>query len=377
MSPFSREQVHAGPDRSLEQQIHFCKAADGVRIAYASVGSGPVLVKAPNWLTHLEYEWQSPVWRHWWQDLAQDHTVIRFDQRGSGLSEWDVDDWSFEARVLDLEAVVADAGADEFALLGISQGASVAIEYAVRHPEKVTHLVLVGGFARGRLKRGVPRDVQDAYLTLIRQEWGKDNPAYRQMFTGTFMPEATPEQTRWFNELQRISTSATNAARIFEASGQVDVMDRLPLVCVPTLVLHARGDERIDFEHGSLLARLIPGAHFVPLDSRNHLTLEDEPAWKVLVGNVRHFLATGKPLPEAPVYAAAPSTEVLPLTPREIEVLRLIAAGRSNQEIAQELVISFNTVTNHVKNILGKTGTGNRTEAASYAFQHGLGPKGT
>jgi pimeloyl-ACP methyl ester carboxylesterase/DNA-binding CsgD family transcriptional regulator len=356
----------------MDQEIRFCTASDGVRIAYAVIGSGPVLVKAPNWLTHLEYEWQSPVWRHWWQELAQDHTIIRFDQRGSGLSEWDVEDLSFEARVLDLEAVVEAAKADKFDLLGISQGASVAIEYAVRHPEKVTHLVLCGGFARGRLKRGTPRDVQEAHLTLIREGWGKDNPAYRQMFTGTFMPDATPEQMRWFNELQRVSTSANNAARIYEASSHVDVMDRLRLVKAPTLVLHARGDERIDFEHGRLLAALIPGARFVPLESRNHLTLEDEPAWQVLVDNVRHFLKMGTPLPAAPVPADSPLATPDALTAREVEVLRLIAAGRSNQEIAQALVISFNTVTNHVKNILGKTGSANRTEAASYAYRNGI-----
>jgi len=356
----------------MEQEIRFCTASDGVRIAYAVVGSGPMLVKAPNWLTHLEYEWQSPVWRHWWQELAQDHTIIRFDQRGSGLSEWDVEDLSFEARVLDLEAVVEAAGADNFVLLGISQGACVAVEYAVRHPEKVTHLVLCGGFARGRLKRGTPRVVQEAHLTLIREGWGKDNPAYRQMFTSQFMPDATPEQMRWFNELQRVSTSPDNAARIYEASSHVDIMDRLRLVTAPTLVLHARGDERIDFEHGRLLASLIPGACFVPLESRNHLTLADEPAWEMLIGNVRHFLKTGKPLPTAPVATDSPKAMPDSLTAREVEVLRLVAAGRSNQEIAQELVISFNTVTNHVKNILGKTGCANRTEAASYAFRNGI-----
>jgi pimeloyl-ACP methyl ester carboxylesterase/DNA-binding CsgD family transcriptional regulator len=377
MSPLSREQVQATSGRPMDQQIHFCKAPDGVRIAYATVGKGPLIVKAPNWLTHLEYEWQSPIWRHWWQELAQDHTIIRFDQRGSGLSDWDIEDFSFEARVADLEAVVEAARVDRFALLGISQGAAVAIEYAARHPERVTHLVLCGGFVRGRLKRGHSRAMQEAVVTLLREGWGQDNPAYRQMFTSLFVPDATQEQMRFFNELQRISTSPENAARIYQVSAQVDVIDRLGQITVPTLVLHARGDQRIEFEHGRLIASLIRGAHFVPLESNNHLPLEDEPAWEVLIGNVRQFLATGKPLPEAPAQAAAPSNEALPLTPREIEVLRLIAAGRSNQEIARELVISFNTVTNHVKNILGKTGTSNRTEAASYAFQHGLGPTST
>jgi pimeloyl-ACP methyl ester carboxylesterase/DNA-binding CsgD family transcriptional regulator len=356
----------------LDQEIRFCTASDGVRIAYAVVGSGPVLVKAPNWLTHLEYEWQSPVWRHWWQELAQDHTIIRFDQRGCGLSDWNVEDFSFYARVSDLEAVVESTGVDKFALLGISQGGAAAIEFAARHPEMVTHLVLCGAFARGRMRRGHAKNVQDAVVTLIREGWGQDNPAYRQMFTSMFMPDASAEQMRWFNELQRVSTSPENAAQSYEAGGRVDVMDRLRLVSAPTLVLHARGDQRVEFEHGRLLAALIPGASFVPLESRNHLTLEDEPAWEVLIANVRHFLKTGKPLPTAPVPTDSPQAAPDSLTARELEVLRLIAAGRSNQEIAQELVISFNTVTNHVKNILGKTGCANRTEAASYAYQRGI-----
>jgi pimeloyl-ACP methyl ester carboxylesterase len=361
----------------MDQEIRFCTAPDGVSIAYASVGEGPPLVKAPNWLSHLEYEWQSPIWQHWWQELAKEHRILRFDQRGCGLSDWNVEDLSFDARVGDLEAVVAAAGLERFALLGISQGAAVAIEYAVRHPEKLTHLVLYGGFARGRMKRGYSSSVQSAETTLMREGWGQDNPAYRLMFTSSFMPEASHEQMHWFNELQRVSTSPNNAARIYEASSQMDIMDRLRLVQTPTLVLHARQDARIAFEHGRLLASLIPNACFVALESRNHLTLADEPAWHVLIGNVRHFLATGKPLPDD----AAAKTEVaeMPagqLTPRELEVLRLIAAGRSNQEIAQELVISFNTVTNHVKNILGKTGSNNRTEAASYAFRNGLVSRG-
>ncbi|HLG12135.1 MAG TPA: alpha/beta fold hydrolase [Dehalococcoidia bacterium] len=356
----------------MEQEIRFCRASDGARIAYAVVGSGPVLVKAPNWLNHLEYEWQSPIWRHWWQELAQDHTIVRFDQRGCGLSDWNVEDMSFEARVRDLEAVVEATGVDKFALLGISQGAAAGIEFAARHPEAVTRLILCGAFARGRLGRGHSKSVQDAVITLIREGWGKDNPAYRQMFTSQFMPDASAEQMGWFNELQRVSSSPENAARTYEAGGKVDVMDRLRLIAAPTLVFHARGDERVEFEHGRLVASLIPGACFVPLESRNHLTLADEPAWGVLIANVRHFLATGQPLPQKPGRAEMPAGPAGQLTPRELEVLRLVAEGRSNQEIAQELVISFNTVTNHVKSILGKTGSANRTEAASFAHRSGI-----
>jgi DNA-binding CsgD family transcriptional regulator len=211
----------------------------------------------------------------------------------------------------------------------------------------------------------------------MRQGWGRDNPAYRMIFTSQFMPGATLEQMTWFNELQRISTSGENAARVQWIGSHIDILDRLPQVKAPTLVLHATRDQRVNFNEGRQLASLIPNAHLVPLDSENHLTLADEPAWETLIGNVRHFMATGLPLPLEPNKTEMPTTAAGQLTARELEVLRLIAAGKSNQEIARELVISFNTVTNHVKNILGKTGCANRTEAASYAFRHGLVSRGT
>jgi pimeloyl-ACP methyl ester carboxylesterase/DNA-binding CsgD family transcriptional regulator len=356
---------------TLDQEIRFCTTKDGVRIAYAVAGNGPPLVKSPNWLTHLEYEVRNPVWKHWWEELARDFTVIRFDQRGCGLSQWDVENLTFDGRVLDLEAVIEATELESFVLLGISQGAGVAIDYTVRHPERVTRLILSGGFARGRRERGMSREVNDAHITLIREGWGKDTPAYRRMFTSTFMPDASTEQMDWFDELQRVSTSPENAARLYAGSSQVNVMDRLGQVKVPTLVVHARGDQRVDFEEGRMMASLIPGALFLPLDSRNHLTLAEEPAWETLVGNVRQFIATGELLTEQR-QPAEPRADISQLTPREVEVLKLIAAGKSNQEIANELVISINTVTNHVKNILGKTQSANRTEAANFAHQHGL-----
>jgi pimeloyl-ACP methyl ester carboxylesterase len=217
--------------------------------------------------------------------------VIRFDQRGSGLSDRNVEDLSFDTWVGDLETVVKANGLEQFVLLGISQGGPVAIEYAVRHPEQVTHLILYGAYARGWVKRGGSLQERQAMLTLMREGWGRDNPVYRQLFTLTFMPEATPEQVRWFNELQRISASAENAVRLRTMSGSIDVSDRLPLVSVPTLVLHARGDESVPFSEGRLLASLIPNARFVALDSRNHLILENEPAWPRLVSEVRAFLS--------------------------------------------------------------------------------------
>ena len=354
----------------MDQQIRFCTTRDGVRIAYATAGKGPLIVKAPNWLTHLEFEMKSPFWRHWWQELTSGFTVLRFDQRGCGLSDWDVDDISFEAWVRDLEAVVEASGADDFVLLGMSQGGPVAVEYAARHPEKVRSLVLYGTFARGWARRGQGTAEQEALLTLIREGWGREDANYRALFTRSFMPEATPEQMRWFDELQLASSNGENAARIRVASSRIDVTSRLQALTMPALVLHAREDLRVPFEEGRRLAAQIPGARFVPLDGRNHLPIVDEPAWRQLLASVREFLGAGVAERE-PV---RDGTSVGPdrLTPREVEVLRLIAAGKSNQEIAAELVISFNTVTNHVKRILDKTGSGNRTEAANYAFRSGL-----
>ena len=354
-----------------DQKLGFCTTADGVRICYATVGEGPPLVKAPNWLTHLEFEWQSPIWGHWWVELAAYHTLIRFDQRGSGLSDRNVADLSFDAWVSDLEAVVEAHHLESFVLLGMSQGGSVAIEYTARHPEKVEKLLLYGAYSRGRLKRGESVEEHEAKLTLTRHGWGRDDAAYRQMFTSTFMPEATTEQAGWFNELQRVSTSPENAARVQETTAIIDVLHRLPDISVPTLVLHAVHDRQVPYEQGRQISSLISGAKLVGLESNNHLLIESEPAWKTCQAAVREFLGVG-PLTNAEAIQEVPDVPPDGLTPREVEVLRLIATGRSNQEIATELVISFNTVTNHVKNILGKTGCANRTEAAAYAIPRGL-----
>lgn len=278
----------------MEQEIRFCKTNDGVRIAYAACGEGPPLVKASNWLTHLEFEWDSPIWHHWIRELTAHHRLIRYDERGDGLSDWDVEDISFESWVRDLEAVVDAAGVERFCLLGISRGGPVAIEYAVRHPERVSHLILYGAYAQGWAKRGQSSDRQkrEALLTLVREGWGQDNPAFRQVWTSLFVPEGTPEQMRWFNELQRTTTSPENAERMMVASGQVDVVARLPKIKVPTLVLHCSDDILVPFECGRFLAASIPGAKFVPLASKNHLLLETEPAWPVFLSAVGEFLGT-------------------------------------------------------------------------------------
>jgi len=278
----------------MEQQIKFCTTGDGVRIAYATVGEGPPLVKAANWLSHLEYDWGSPIWRHLLAEAARDHTFIRYDERGNGLSDWDVADISFEAFVEDLEAVVEAAGVDRFPLIGISQGGAVAIAYAARYPEKVSHLILYGAYARGWAKRDSAEEIEQrhAQLTLVKLGWGKDNPAFRQLWTSLYAPDATPEQAQSFNDLQRVSTSAENAVTLLKVMGEIDVEHLLPHVKVPTLVLHCRDEAGVPFEEGRLLAATIPGARFVPLEGRNHLLLEGAPSWGKFVKEVRKFLGT-------------------------------------------------------------------------------------
>ncbi|MBX9823845.1 MAG: alpha/beta fold hydrolase [Xanthobacteraceae bacterium] len=271
-----------------QQEVHFCTASDDVRIAYASAGRGVPLVKAANWLNHLEYDWHSPIWSPLLHALAAECHLIRYDERGNGLSDWDVDDISFEAFVRDLETVVDAAGLDKFSLFGISQGCAVSIAYTVRHPERVERLILHGGFARGRARRNPEQ--AETLESLIRQGWGSENPAFRQFFTSLFLPDGNPEQMQWFNDLQRITTSPANAVRIMQATGQVDVSDLLPQVRVPTLVLHGRNDAAIPFDESRRLAAGIPGARFVALETRNHLVLEGELAWSRLLEEITAFL---------------------------------------------------------------------------------------
>ncbi len=276
-----------------EQQIRFCTSSDGASIAYATVGDGPPLVKAANWLSHLEFDWQSPIWRHWLKELSSYHTLARYDERGCGLSGWNVEDFTLSAWVRDLEAVVDSLRLDRFPLLGISQGGPIAIAYALRHPERVSHLILYGSYARGLSKRDAsPRELDEMQmlLQLVKIGWGKEHPAFRQVFTTLFIPEGTPEQFRWFNELQRVSSTPENAARMMSGFYELDVREEAQKLNVPTLVLHARGDLRVPFGEGRLLASLIPGARFVPLESKNHILLEGEPAWRRFLEEVREFL---------------------------------------------------------------------------------------
>lgn len=279
----------------MEQEVRFCTTDDDVRIAYATVGAGPPMVKAANWLNHLEFDWHSPVWRHLLDELARDHLLVRYDERGNGLSDWAVDDLSFDALVRDLEAVVDAAVVGRFTLFGVSQGGPVAIAYAVRHPDRVSHLILYGAYARGWAFRSPEeRARREALLTLTRLGWGQDNPAFRQAWTSLYIPGATREQMQWFDELQRVSTSPENAARLFTTFGHIDVTDLLPQVRVPTLVLHCRSEAVAPFDEGRRIASLIPGARFVALEGKNHLLLEHEPAWGVFLREVRQFLGTAR-----------------------------------------------------------------------------------
>lgn len=356
----------------MDQNIRFCTASDGVRIGYATMGEGPPLVKAANYLTHLEHDRKGPVWRHWLKELSRHHTYIRYDARGCGLSDWDVSQYSIDAWVRDLESVVDALELQKFPLLGISQGASVSIAYAAKHPDKVSHLILYGGYARGRFNRNLTPEEKDEAETLInimRVGWGKENPAFRQLFTTLLMPEGDKEQIDWLNELASISTTPQNAATMERAFYHIDVTDLAKEIEVPTMVLHAREDACIPFEEGRMLASLIPGAQMVPLDSRNHILLKDEPAWKRFLAEIHSFLGTGINESEK-----TEAQDTFPeLTPRESEVLELIAKGFENDEIADQLFISPKTVRNHITHIFSKLQVSSRSKAIVLAREAGIG----
>jgi pimeloyl-ACP methyl ester carboxylesterase/DNA-binding winged helix-turn-helix (wHTH) protein len=275
------------------QQTFVCKAKDGTRLAYARLGEGPPLVKAANWLSHLELDWRFEVWRHWLDLFSRRHTLVRYDARGNGLSDWAPPELSFERFVSDLATVFDAAGVERAPVVGLSQGASVAVAYAVRHPERVSALVLIDGCARGwraKNKASLTRAFE-AMMVLMRQGWGGRNAAFRQIFTTTFFPEASQALADDFNELQRITTTPDNAADLLSALGDIDIRDQLSRVRVPTLVLHSRDDAVVPMKDGLELAAGIAGARFVPLESRNHVVLPTEPAWARFVAEVEAFLA--------------------------------------------------------------------------------------
>jgi pimeloyl-ACP methyl ester carboxylesterase/DNA-binding CsgD family transcriptional regulator len=359
---------------SPSEKIRFCASSDGTRIAYAVTGDGPPLVKAANWLTHIEFDANSPVWRHWIDESSRNHTLIRYDERGCGLSDWDVADMSFESWVADLEAVVDAAGLDRFPLLGISQGGAVAVAYAVRHPERVTHLVLYGAYARGiavRAKSPAEAEENEMAIKLAERGWGRDNPAFRQTFATLIQPEGSPEQHRSITDMMQLSTSAENAGRLLREFAGIDVRPLAPQITCPTLVLHARNDGRVQLEEGLFFASLIPGARFVPLESRNHILLEDEPAWHHFVSELRDFLP-GMPQAKTGIR----NSVFAELSVREHEVLELVAQGLDNHQIAARLFLSEKTVRNHITSIFSKLEVQSRAQAIVRARDAGLGAPG-
>jgi pimeloyl-ACP methyl ester carboxylesterase/DNA-binding CsgD family transcriptional regulator len=355
-------------ERTQRQRIRYVRSTDGVQLAWAEAGAGPPLVKASNWLTHLEYEWESPVWRHWMRFLAGHFRFIRYDERGCGMTDWNVSDLSFERRLADLEAVVEAADLPEpFALLGMSQGASLCVAYAVRYPRRVSHLILYGGYAQGFARRGDPEHAReyDAIVDLIKAGWGRDNPVFRQVFTSRFVPDSSDEQLAWFNDLCLKTATPHNAAELLRSRSDVDVTALLPEVTAPALVLHARGDAVTPLAQGRLLASAIPGAQFVELDSRNHILLEHEPAWERFQHAVLDFTGLeGRDAGEDPAFAS--------LSPREREILALLAEGLANADVAERLAISDKTVRNHVSNVFDKLGVWTRAQAIVFARDRGF-----
>ena len=360
--------MNAPPAR---QAIRYLRTADGMRLAWAEVGKGRTLVKAANWMTHLELEWQSPVWRHWLRFFGEHFRFVRYDERGCGMSDWELGELSLSCWSEDLAAVVEAAGGEQpIVLVGISQGAAPAIELAVRHPERVSHLVLYGGYSQGWMMRGdeASRRRYQAMIELLAQGWGRSNPVFRQLFTSRFIPGGTDEQLEWYNDLCLKTTSAQNAALLLATRAHIDVRHLLGEVRVPTLVLQSRADEVIPLSSGKVLAAEIPGAEFVELDSANHILLEDEPAWRRFCDVVLDFTGVAAPAKTA----AAGDAPFAALSPREREVLGLISEGLANAEIAERLGISDKTVRNHVSNLFDKLGVWTRAQAIVFARDRGF-----
>jgi pimeloyl-ACP methyl ester carboxylesterase/DNA-binding CsgD family transcriptional regulator len=367
MAPASSSHTAAA---RAEQQIRFTRSPDDVRIAWAVHGDGPPLVIASCWLGHLQYDWQSPVWRHFLDALGAQATVVRYDERGFGMSDWAVDDFSLEARLADLEAVVAAAGLDRFALLGMSGGSAVALAYASAHPASVSRMVLYGAGPAHRRRADPERDAEEeVYRQMIRVGWARPDPAFRNVFTRKFIPSATDEQMRWFDDLQRMSTSPEVAVESRIQRQQTDVTDRLDRITAPTLVMQATGDRVTGFSPGPDLAARIPTARLVPLESDNHILLADEPAWRTFVDEVTAFLE-----PDRIAGRATPGLQEL--SSRELEVLRAAASGVGNEEIARTLGLSVRTVERHLSNLylkLGLTGKAARTAAVAKLIRRDLG----
>lgn len=352
------------------QRVRFCRSADGTRIAYAVHGEGPPLLLDACWLSHLEYDWQSPVWRHYLVELGRIATVVRFDERGHGLSDRGVSDFTPERRIEDLEAVADHAGFGRFAIMAMAQGGPVALHYAHRHPERVTRLVCASTYAAAsQHATDDDRALEDAFRAMIRAGWDRQDPLFRRVFTSMMIPEAAEEQMVWLDELHQRSATARTAYESRLERSKADASGVLAELTVPTLVIHSRHERMNHFEHGRSLAAGIKDARLVPLDSRNHILLESEPAWPVFVREVTAFLAEDAPAP------GGSGLDVSALSTRELEVLRLVAQGRDNATIASDLTLSIRTVERHLQRVYAKLGlSGPSARAGAVAHLLGSAP---
>lgn len=346
------------------ENVRFCRSIDGVRIAFAVHGSGPPMILGKFWISHIQYDWDDPMLGHVLDALGRVATVVRFDERGYGLSDWEVEDLSLDARLADLEAVASAAGFDRYALMAMGQTGQVAITHAARHPERLTRLILNGTFAgvtdayRARFEEYFATLVQ-----IVRFGWTLHDSRFRRVFSESIAPEATERQKRWIDDLQPLVTSKDTAITAAQVRQETDVMDLLPNVSVPTLVLHTRGNRMAPFEQGRLMAAHIPDARLVALESENMTPLADEPAWRVWLEEVAKFLKPDRVTD--PVRAPAEHGPVDPLTEREIEVLHLAADGLTNNEIAERLTVSVRTVERHLSNVYSKLGVSGRAARAA------------
>lgn len=340
-----------------QQDISFVTTKDGTRIAVASMGKGPIIVRAAHWLSHVSIDLESPVWRHWLAELSASHRLVRYDLRGCGLSDREVSDISFDAWLSDLETVTETID-EPFTLMGMSQGGALAVAYTLRHPENVERLILIGSYARGMLARAKEKNAQleaETLSNLIRLGWGRDVPAFNQVFSNLFIPGGTPEQHSWWQKLERDTASPETAVRSIEALHNLDILESARKLDVPTLIMHSRHDARVPFDEGCKLAATIPGAQFVPLESANHVLLEDEPAWDVFRSELNAFL----PDPQLNNILS----KEFGFTPAEKAAAELVAKGMGNAEIAKTLNKSEKTVRNQISVVFEKMGVRTRAEA--------------
>lgn len=365
----------AGP----RQHIRFCTAPDGVQIAYSSSGSGPPIVRVANWLTHLDLDWKSPVWQHWFREFSQANTLIRYDIRGSGLSDRSAEEQGMESWVRDLHAVITDLEVDCFTLMGLCQGGAIAIAYAACHPEKVNKLILFDTYTRGAFIKGTPAKYKQEALALtqmINVGWGREANAFRKVFADLLMPDASDKQRDCLAELERESVSPEMAARLWTAFHEIDVRRQAQQIEVPTTIFHVKGDRLVPFEEGRKVAGLIEHARFIPLEGSNHILMENDKAWDQFLSEVKHFIGMESATAHAETERHSPCDELNELTSREQEVLELLACGLNNKQIAEALFISPKTVRNHMYRIFSKLQVDNRGRAIVKAREAGMGKNG-